>query len=396
MKKYLRLSCSVCKRYADRLVDLTRVVPDRCTITLDCQGRLYPIEYRSDGQITAAPATGVTDWYQRTVSSAASPTLPSIALADQASVATSTGSLGQLVLALATPTMPPFGATAVINFAARNDTPKAFKQFSYVEQIAFTLISGIEDAAAKKNLKFNTYTGSDPDIVEVYVNGAKRTQGLLPENYQVFDGTATSAITPNTISFNEAVNIPGDVQVDVIVSKLQTSANQQLTFTRNFDSNIPSGAWGNVSYVERWVGGTWKKFYLFTCNILDNANLILNTIIYPVGTVTARGPAPSTPLIGSFNLSEASFLLARRPFTQVDRYANILIPLTNLDVDRDFLKYHNVSSIGTLEVTDTSIETIFPPVRLVRFNIETTIKVASVGEDEQIVIDGSLITGPDQ
>jgi hypothetical protein len=70
--------------------------------------------------------------------------------------------------------------------------------------------------------------------------------------------------------------------------------------------------------------------------------------------------------------------------------------LENLDVDRDYLKYHNVDSVGTLEVTDTSIETIYPPVRLVRFNTESTIKETSKGEDEQIIIDGSLITGPDQ
>jgi hypothetical protein len=38
---------------------------------------------------------------------------------------------------------------------------------------------------------------------------------------------------------------------------------------------------------------------------------------------------------------------------------------------------------------------VFPPLRFGKFEVEKTIKTATSGVEEQIVVDGNVITGPD-
>lgn len=385
MKKYVRLYCSTCQRVTDRPVDNTRFTPDRCTITFSCQGRLFPVEYRSNREITAAPEVGVTDWRPRQApTSAASPVLQEPTLID-----TATGSLKQVVLGVRSATPPPSGATASLVLAARTDTPKDYRQYVYRRSTEFSTISGVEDGIAKKTLRFKAWDPVSPDLVEVYLNGTKLEQGTGPDQFQVDDGSPNPPAPSNTIKFNSPVMPAGTYQVDVVISKVLLTDTYTLTFTRNQEDPNRSGAWDNVSYVERFNGTTWQRLYLFTLDLSENTSLLKkDTILYPEGGVFVTG-------LGTIPATDAFLFLARQPYTKVDRYPDISVPLSTLGPDRDYLKYHAVDGDLRLEVTGTSLQTFFPPSRLSRFNPEGAITTAAPGQSEQVVVDGTVVVGPD-
>ena len=384
MKKYVRLLCDTCQRTADRAVDNSRVTPDRCTITLNCQGRLFPVEYRSNGEITTAPKVGTTDWYPRgqtlTSAGASAVRAPNF-------INTSTGSLKQVVLGVRLPSDPAPTAKATLNLASRAEKPKEYKQYIFRKSTEFSTISGVEDGISKKTLRFTAW-GANPDIVEVYLNGAKAELGTAPDQFQVDDGSANPPAPSNTIKFNTPVLPVGTYQIDVIVSKAQASDVYTLEFTRNQEDPNRNGAWDNVSFVERFNGATWDKFFLFTLDLAEDTVLKKDSILFPEGSVFVDGA-------GSVPLADCVMFLARKPFTKVDRYPDISVPLDTLGPDRDYFKYHLADGELALQVTDTSLQTFFPPSRVSKFDTEGTIKTIVAGNTEQLVVDGSVIVGPD-
>ena len=387
MKRYLRLGCTVCKRTIDKLVDNVRVLPDKCTITLNCQGRLLPLEYRSNGEIAVAPNAGTVDWYPR-----GQTPLSSIATSEPSFIDTSTGSTQQLILACRLPFVPGPAATARMTLNVRAETVNSYRQFTYRFETGFSTVSGVETAVERKTLRFTAY-GANPDIVEVYLNGVKQEQGVGPEQFQIYDGLPSSTVPPNMISFNTPVIVTSTTQVDVIVSKAQVLTQNLLVFFKNVDNpaRTDTGAWENVDSFARFTGGAWVDFYIFTYDVLNTTDIALNTIVVPTGNVLVVDGMNSVEL----PLSDCHFMLARRPYSVLDRYPDTTVPLAGLSMDRDYLKYHAVGGVPTLEVTETSTVTAFPPARLTRFDPELTIKTALAGVDEQLVIDGQVIVGPD-
>lgn len=386
MKKYLRLVCTICGRTIDKQVNNTHAVPDKCVITLKCQGRLIPIEYRSNSEIAVAPATGLTDWYARSKMATSE-----IAPVEEVLINTSTGTTQQLVLALNLPSAPESTAIASLNLSVRSDSPKDFQQFVFRFDTTFRTVSGVETSIEKKTLRFTSY-GPDPDLVEVYVNGVKAEQGIAPDQYQInLDTPATSAIPPNMVSFNTPISSAGSTQVDVIVSKVVALATRTLTFHKN--AGIPArrdtGAWENVESYDRFIGGVTKRFYLFTCDILNTADLEINTILVPSGDVTVTGT--STPV----SQANSYFMLARQPYSMLDRYPDTVVRLDTMSLDRDYFKFHLVGGIATLEIAKTSVTSLYPPARLQKFVPENTIKTSLAGATEQVTVDGAVIVGPD-
>ena len=318
MKKFLRLTCTTCKRTIDKPVDNVRFAPDKCTITLKCSGRLIPVEYLSNAQITVASQPNVTDWHQRDVT----PTEKTAAPSEPVLMNTSTGSFQQLILGIAFDSDPPPDAIASLTLAVRADTPKNFRSFIFRRDTTFSSVGGVETGREQKTLRFRAY-GADPDLVEVYLNGIKLTQGSNPDQFQLCDGTSGSVVPENMVSFNTAVSLPGVNQVDVIVSKRQELAQRVLTFVRNADTPIRTkmGAWENVSFFERFVAGVWTKHFIFRCDIKDTTLIDLNSIMTPIGNIMLSNPASAVPL------TNACFMFAREPFSPLDRYLNLSAPL---------------------------------------------------------------------
>ena len=97
-------------------------------------------------------------------------------------------------------------------------------------------------------------------------------------------------------------------------------------------------------------------------------------------------------------LGRGAFLLARAPYSILDRYLNLYIPLDGLSIDRDYLKFSLIDKTATLQATKTAIATCYPPFRILpdaKFSAEKTLKRQISGVSNQITIDGSIIVGPD-
>lgn len=381
MKKYLRYSCSVCKRIADRLVDNVRAMPDACTITFKCEGRLFPIQYRSDGGITSAPEIGIVDWRARGTSAANS----DVDQKKQTFLDTSTGISRQITLAVQSNAIATLAApTLKLKLNQRSDTPKNYKAYVYRMNTSFSTASGVESGLEKKTLRYAT-----TDIVEVFINGVKQELGALGTGtYQIYDGIAQ--VPSNTIVFDPAVSLPGITQVDVIVSVATATTQSELTFKRNVsdESRLHTGSWENVDYVERFDGVIWRKWYLFTLDLSDATELVLNTIMTAASSATVNGTL-------NVPASNILLMLARKPYSTLDRYTNLVVPLTTLTFERDYLKFFDVHGKPVLYVTETAKENVYPSLHVIKFNTEKTIQKTLAGVTDQIVVDGSVIVGPD-
>lgn len=388
MKKYLHLACDKCNRGIDKLVDLTHFFPDKCVITLGCEGRLHPVQYRSDAQIATTPEAGITDWRPR-----GSTQNQQIKDAAPVFINTSTGKKDQLVLAVRLDAEPADSSTLVLPLQIAADTPKTYRQYVFRYETAFTTVVGVESGLEKKTLRFNAYSSVSspiPDIVQVYVNGVQRYQGPGTDDFQVYDGTSASSVPPNTISFNTAIDLSGNTQVDVIVSQPAAISTASLSFFRNQEdeSRASTGAWENVSCVEEFISGVWTKFYLFTCDVSTSTALTLNTILTASTSLVLNGTV-------QVSLANAAFLLARDPFSSLDRYTDISAPLTGMSPDSKYLKYSMVDNKPSLQVTESLLSTLYPPFRVNKFTYEKTIKTAVTGVTGQVTIDGNVIIGPD-
>ena len=380
MKKYLRLTCSVCKRFTDKLVDDSHFTPDKCTITFKCEGRLSILEYRSNGGITSLPEVGVTDWRPRGKVS------DGVEVQSTTFVNTSTGEFKQLALAVQLSAVQAASASTMkIVLSQRADTPKAYRQYVYRIEGAFSSVSGVEAGLEKKTLRY-----SSTDTVDVFLNGVKLVNGTGAADYQLYNGTGSNGVPSNTVNFNTTVSLPGITQVDVIVSPAVPVVPVELLFTRNVndESRRGKGAWENVDYVERFNGTSWIPYYVFYLDLADGTSLKLNSIM----TVDSLGVLNGTDNIAS---SAMHLLLAHAPYSQIDRHANITIPLDSLNFDTEYLKYYLVDGTEVLYATEKSISTVYPPMRVQKFAVENTIQVAVPGVTNQIVVDGNVIVGPD-
>lgn len=379
MKKYLRVICSICNRSTDKLIDLQHAVPDRCTITLNCQGRLFPSQYISDAQITPIPATGTQDWYPRgTVFSSPESSLELISILS--------GPNGQIVIGV-------LGAetasSVTLVFEARAETPKPFQQFTFRPTSEFTTIVGVEDGISKKLFKYDL-SGGNPDIVEVYLNGIRQNRGTAPNEFKLFVDGGTEAAVPNSIQFNSPVAVNSGIsQVSIIVSKAQALGQFSIVFDRNISTSAGSiSAWSNVSSVVRNTTLSNQQTYTtFTFDLFEDSILSLNTVLYPVQLfVNGTTAVP---------LANAQFLLSRKPYSQLDRYLDIFVPLSLITGDRDYLKYEILDGSRIIQVTKTALVNSYPTAVLNKFQTEKPIKTPIAGNDEQIVIDGKIIVGPD-
>jgi hypothetical protein len=88
-------------------------------------------------------------------------------------------------------------------------------------------------------------------------------------------------------------------------------------------------------------------------------------------------------------------LLARKPYSILDRYPNLSITLDTLSFERDYLKYFVVDGAIVLYVTSTSVSPIYPLFQVQKFTPEKTIQIALAGVSNQVIVDGSVIVGPD-
>lgn len=382
MKKFLRYSCSICNRSIDKIASSTHFETDKCNITFKCEGRLFPIEYRSNGSITATRKTGATDWRPRGA------TVIKAAEKQTTFINTSCGITGQVVLAVKTNSIVTENSIIKIKFRQESDAPKNYRQYVYRTESSFSTISGVESGLEKKTLRYTS-----TDSIQVYLNGVELKQGTAPEDYQVYNQTNTSAAPPNTIRLNQTISFSGISQVDVIVSPIIVITQIEIPFNRNKndESRISSGSWENVDSISIFNGARWDQYYLFSLDLSDLIGingLNINTILSICTSVMLDE-------VFNIQISDVQILLAREPYSILDRYSNLTIPLSNFGFDSEYLKYFVLDKKIVLHVTETAVSTLYPLMKISKFSPEKTIQTALVGVTNQIILDGTVIVGPD-
>jgi hypothetical protein len=385
MKRYVTLKCSICTRQKDQLIDLTHYAPDRCVITLGCEGRLSPVGYTSDGTaLLGVPPTGLSNWYPRGSTVTTTAAIQADSLYD-----TSTGTKKQLMIAVSDDALgfaPAATAVLTLNLEAEQQTAKDYRQYTYRRTSSFTVINGVEDGQAKKVLRYSL-TGATPDQVEVYVNGVKRTLGV---DYQLYDGTVGSAVPPNSVVFNTAVTGSSN-QVDVIVTKASTVSAVTLTLARAIDdeSRVGTGAWEGVAAVNSPSVGRWTVFY---CDFAENGGALSTDVKLRVSGVSLKNTVGGP----TYTVSKSAILLSRsKLYTQVDRHRSKWVALETLTSNTDYLVVKLVEGSRSLLVTEVSALDTFPPLEVVRFDTPSLLTSNLTGDDDAAELDNTLIIGPD-
>lgn len=390
MKRYVKLQCGVCDRTRDSLIDLKYYSTDKCTITLGCEGRLSPVGYTSDGSaLIGVPPVGLTNWYPRSYVPTSTSTLAATSLYD-----TSTGAKRQLILAVSDAAIgfaPSNGATIALNFVAEQQVAKDYRQYTYRKAGSFTTVNGIEDGLAKKVLRY-TATGLNPDQVEVFIDGVKRTMGLGPEMYRLYDGSPGSPVPPNSVLFNSAITGVAP-QVDVIVTKAATLTTLTLPFQRMLDddSRVGSGAWEGVDAVRNQVSGIRSS--LFYCDVAELGSTPVDI------KLRLDSRAPSTLTDGStivLNPTWAVFLLSRtKVHTELDRLRAKHVKLSSLSSNTNYLVIKLVDGVRQLLVTEDSATDVYPPYEVLRFNSSALRRTGLTRSLESADLDNRMIVGPD-
>lgn len=388
MKRYVTIQCSACKRTKDSLIDPTHYALDTCTITLNCEGRLAPIGYTSDGSTTPGVApTGLLNWYPRGTNLA-----QAAQLTDPVLYGTSTGLKQQVIIAL--PGVYPSTSVLTLKLVAEQQTAKDYRQYIFRKSSAFTIINGIEDTVAKKVLRYSI-SGTNPDYVEVYVNGVKRTKGLGAQEYQLSD----TAAMPNSILFNSN-SLDGSTQVDVIVTKAATVSSATLKFLRviNDSARTNIGAWEGIDTVTYAKGSTLEKVYsLFCCDFTTSADslvldvrLRLNITAGAESTVRSITPGDEASFAGALLLFSRSEV-----FTQLDRDRTKCVKLDSLvSGGIDYLVMKLIAGERALFVTANSSTNIFPALEVQRFSTSTLQSTNLLGSANATELNNNLVVGP--
>lgn len=387
MKRYTVLQCNTCKRIQDSPVNSTHYTPDRCTITLGCEGRLVPIGSASNGStVQSVPPDGLSNWFPR-----GSSITPQVALQADALYDTKTGVNQQIILAVSDADIgftPGHDAVITLELISEQQTPRDFRQYTYRRSSQFTVINGVEDGAAKKVLRYDT-TSTPPDVVEVFLNGVKQELGTASKDYVVFDGTSG---IPNSIQFNSQITGSSN-QIDVVVSKASAKSTVSLQFKRLADdeSRDVLGAWEGVDAVRSPAIGRWSLFY--NDFIFDGGTIAVDVRLRLNGAtqkiVNVPGGPPNT-------FTQAALLLSRsKLYTQLDRLRAQWVPISELMSNTEFLVAKRVGGVLSLFVTETAVKNLFPVLEVLRFDAPSRELLQLGGNAEATDLNSSIIIGPD-
>jgi len=375
MKKFQRLFCDTCNRSTDKQIDNVRFVSDKCTITLNCEGRLSPLENISKPEIATAPALGLQDWRPRNVSASTETRTQEPVFFD-----ISTGSRNQLTIAI--PFSGDIPSSVALEFLIKPDAPKEFRKYIFRFDTAFSTIVGVESGSEKNTLRY-----SQDELVEVFVNGVKLNRGSNLGDFSIFGDGDTPV---NSIVINGGISNSGTSQVDVIVSKDEEEKTFDLVFLKssNEEDRIKIDAWENVDAIQVFKNGQFLNHGVYYCDITDNINL--NTLFVASKLKYVQNNIPVVT-----NTSDVIFLLAQKPFSQIDRLVNAVYPIANMNFDDSYFKFVAVNTKPSLLANQSQIKYSFPHIRVLKFNKEKTLKDAINGIDGILKIDGTQTVGPD-
>ena len=368
MSIYNIYTCTVCRRSKSILQDHIYAVPNSCTITKGCGGKLLLVG-ESSVQTTTPAVPNTTDWYPRGTNVNVNSTQSVVA-----PVLLSTSATGVVSIAVKSATQPP--ASLTLSFSQRRVDDIPYTQYVYMLYTETQLLSGKDGTG--KILRFNQ-AAIDENRVIVRVNGILQVVAV------------DMTLEPDKINFIGKPKADGSLyypvgNVEVAVYAATDTILRQLTFTQNATSlsSIATGSWGNVKWVED--AGQW---WIYSCN--------------GVGGLPPAARLKVTSLTDSNNTEypDARFVLASDPYDTVDRYLQYGINLSALK--NDFSINVVLGTITQLYADYSCFAELFPPMVLVTdqtlslssFLIADTFSTSTVAQDvTSTKLTGTKVLGP--
>jgi hypothetical protein len=375
-------------------------MPNLCTITKGCLGRLFPIGKTSVLSPTA-PVDGLTDWYPRgEVFSVLPAALPEQFLNMSTSVD------GALTLALYLPSasisssLNPWGASPPSNISVLfeqqliQDIPYSEYIFS-ISASGQTIIQGKDTTG--KNLRFSTSDVTN-GLVFVLVNGV----AAFPSSTS--SGGSWWTTINNQLTFYNS--LPVGATVTVAVYNIAPTTEVVLPFILNeslpsIDANL--GAWGNIRWVQEYDQSTgkikpqnWWIYSSLSVAQLGIASRLKLEAIYTNSQLNSPVlPYSMTPL----DYSGIRFLLAAPPYANSDRYLNYYIDAGT--IANNFLLLSGSVNNMQLSVDSSALVEMFPPFQLIESTdlstsyISADVLSSTVSTDSLATrITGTKILGP--
>jgi hypothetical protein len=376
---YITYQCSICRRKKDVLRDDVRAFANHCIITKGCEGRLFKVGEKSIPDIVST-VSGLTDWYPR----GQTPSIKAEVVAPSP-IRLSCSSTGVVTLAIYQSDVDA-AANQVLKMKL---TQRRVEDISSVQYLfrpitSVTVVSGKDSTG--KNMRFDQ-TAIDEGRVFVRVNGIPRFQGAEADEL---------VLTPNTITFNTAIDALSTVSVSV--SQEKNTVERVLSFNLNASNAVStnSGSWGNVRWVREYDVTTKQlkplKWWIYSCPLI--------TTIAASSTLRLDGiykEDETTPVLLDTNLDKARFLLAASPYENTDRYINFMIPATEMHAD--FMLSASKESVLELFADASAFTEVYPPLQLINPSSYTSADVftttTTVPDDTASVrFTGERVLGP--
>lgn len=365
MKKFVHLQCNTCLRQKTDSVDLTHFGPNNCTITLHCNGRLFPVDYSNSAAPVKNEPSKLTGWYSKNTALSAQGSKNDL-------YPLASGTKGQFVIAVKTTSSV---NSITLPLRSNQQTPINFRRYIYYKSSGVTVLSGKEDGFEKKVLNF-----SATEQLIVLVNGVQTTQ---------YDTVFSNPSVPKNVIILKTPLQNASNQIEITVTSQSVSNIIPIQFTKiQYDENRQgSGAWENVNSVSIFNNGysTYKLFSVdysvynavFSLNIgyrLDDSPIMLadNSSISPADVYT---------------------MLAIKPYTHIDRELSMAINMADLDGTEKFIMMVQNGTNRELQFSQLSLRSLFPGVKTNTFTVESLI--TDVTASQNATLDNTFIKGPD-
>ena len=344
MSLYFSYQCSVCRRTKDILRDDKRVIPNHCSITKGCEGRLFKTGEKSIPDIVTPGAQGLTDWYPRGQKPITTETKDVLSPIDL-----SCSNNGAIVLALYQSDAEAANRTdLVVRFTQRRTEDVKYIQYLFRTVSQTSMISGRDTSG--KNLRFDQLA-IDEGRVFVRVNGVARFQGMDPDEI---------VLTPNTVAFNTPV--AGNSTIDVSVYTEKNTLSRDVEFTQNASGAAISSAWNNVKWVKEYDLQTnahrSNKWWIYTSNSISSISSGSSVRLDGVFEIDSV-----TPVAVEADLENVRFMLASPPYENVDRYMGFTVEANQLSTDFSISVTKEAST--KMAADHNAFAEIFPPFQFI-------------------------------
>lgn len=278
MRKYLKYKCSVCARTQDRLVDTKVAEISKCSITLGCSGKLFPVKYSDRGDtIPDAAPSGVQNWYSRF------DVVTSFKDAVASTASLTYGETAELILAAHLPDTV-FGTNTVdVVFEISKSENRAFREYIFNTTTKTERVLGAESGVSKKTLRFVS-TGALMEDVQVFVNGVEMYEGVDTNQFTISRNTNT--VPSNVVVFNTP--LIGANQIRIVVSKRDIPELITISFGKVSAQSELNSSWANVSSVSK---GSLHDIYAFKftdTNIPIGKTLKIKSVVANKNGVSAQ------------------------------------------------------------------------------------------------------------